>query len=169
MPFARDFSTQRRPEEFAEVSNTCTLNGREIRGVTELGAEEVHFSEVEPKQVRELISRVLPVALHVMHRRTRLTGLPLHLYYVDPDKSLDENSDALHGFLESIRETRSVWMPVSGNASLILHTLRQVLPLFSRQQIALLGLLYVGESTLQPLLQKLATDSNIDFSFHALY
>lgn len=169
MPVARDLSPLRDNQGVGVGLNICTLNGREMPASVFSGAEEVQITSHEPKQLRELVTGLLPMARHVLLRRSKLAGQPLHLHYIDPEKSLSANSDALRDFIDSIQNTRAVWMPISGNASLILHTLRQVLPLYGAKQLALLNLLYVGESTLQPLLQLLATDSGMDFSFHALY
>lgn len=169
MPLARGLSPQRDNQRFGVGSNICTLNGREMPASVFSGAEEVQIPSFEPKQLGELVKGLLPMARHVLLRRSQLAGLPLHLHYIDPEKSLCDNSNALSSFINSIQNTRSVWMPISGNASFMLHTLRQVLPNYGNNQLALLNLLYVGESTLQPLLQMLATDSGMDFSFHALY
>lgn len=169
MPLARGLLLQGDNHAVGVASNVCTLNGREMPELVFLGAEAVQVSAFGPKQLTELVTSLLPVARHVLLRRPSLAGLPFHIQYIDPNQSLSENANGLRKFLDSIQNTRSVWMPISGNASLMLHTMRQVLPNYGKDQLALLSLLYVGEAALNPLLHKLAKESGMDFSFHALY
>ncbi|MAE21476.1 MAG: hypothetical protein CMK92_03505 [Pseudomonas sp.] len=158
-----------RPVSFSEIRENCTHSGHAVSVFRHPGAKTGQQDELEIEHLNDMVQDLLPIAVHAIERQPELSPLPLYLVYVDPHQSLGACVAELTAFLESHQSEPMVWMPVSGNTSLMLNVLRQALSAFASQRHGRMNMLYVGDPALKAALQSLATAAGMSFCFHAFY
>lgn len=151
----------------------CTLNGRSVSLLSYPGTKTVHPDESvvrEPMVApQDLVSDLLPMALHTLGRYPQFDQSPLYLLQCDYADDHGRDDGQINSFLETHAGERLIWMPIAANASLMINALKKVLPVCSDSRLRNMTLLYVGDAGLREVLESLAQKSGMNFCFHAFY
>ncbi|MDF1762286.1 MAG: hypothetical protein P1U57_02655 [Oleibacter sp.] len=120
-------------------------------------------------QLQELISSFMPMAWHLIDKLELDSDRSLHIFYVNPHETIENNAKRLLDFFYGMSGNNHVFMPLSPSHVTIVHSLKEILSSDHRLLLDKVPFLYIGDSANKPVMENLANQLGMPFYFQAYY
>ena len=149
-----------------------SLTGKTDRGVylanlpsRQQGSELVGYTP----RLQDLIEDAMPLFWHVLERNLIESERPVHLFYVNPANSLQENGRRLIDLFTRLSGTDRICLPISSCHSMLVNTFRFALPYLREMELGEVALVYIGENANRKTMETVSKECGMAFYFHAFY
>lgn len=127
-------------------------------------------SQVEQRNSELWVNRVqeeLPVILHVASRIKADRKYSIHLFCADPKQGLSENADKLVSSLNRLAGKEAIWVPMSTNHSMMLHTMRMAADHLGSIDLDGVSMIFIGDTSNKKAFADFAGKAGMSFYFQA--